>query len=348
MSSVYIGTYTEPEQGGGAGIHQFDFDEATGRLSPRAVYSGGPNPSFIALNEKRDRLYAVNELDDGVVSAFERDAATGALTFINSQSSHGGIPCFVGFDRSGRYLLVANYGGGTMAVFPIDANGGLEAASDVVDHRAGPIKPRRVTSPHPHMIAPAPDSRVIVVTDLGLDATLLYRFDRGKLTLSENGIVEAAVGAGPRHFAFSSDGKTAYVINELNSTLDAFDYEDGKLVHRQTVSTLPGGYVGESSCAQVLVVPDGRFVYGSNRGHDSLAIWLVDAATGRLSNAEFVSTGGACPRNFSISPSGKWLIVANQESGDVHVFARDASTGALTPAGEPADIAAPVCVLFCE
>jgi 6-phosphogluconolactonase len=347
MTSIYVGTYTEAPAGAGEGIALYDFDDASGRLALSTVFDAGPNPSFLALNADRTRLYAVNELDDGMVSAFERDPETGGLRFINRQASHGGAPCFVGFDPNGSHALVANYNGGTAAALPVDADGGLEPASAVIDHRSGAIKPRRATPPHPHMIAPTPDGRFMIVTDLGLDATLLYRFDNGALRLTEHGVIEAVIGAGPRHFAFSPDGSTAYVINELNSTLDVFAYDGATFSRRQTLSSLPRDFTGANSCAQVLVAPDGRFVYGSNRGHDSIAIWPIDPSTGVVREARFAASGGACPRNFAMSPDGRWLVAANQESNNLVVFARDAETGALRRSDQQIEIGSPVCVLFC-
>lgn len=350
MTSVYISTYTEPGSGDGQGIYLFDFDEAAGRLEHRATFFGGKNLSFLALNAKGDRLYAVNELDEGTVSALERDPATGALTFMNTQRAHGASPCFISFAPGGHHVLAANYIGGTLAVLPIANDGSLLPASDVVDHRTGRVKPRRDTLPHPHMIAATPDGSAVLVTDLGLDATLTYRFDSnaGTLSLAENGIAPANVGAGPRHFAFSPDGTTVYVINELNSTLDVFGAASGVLDHRQTMTSLPENYKGENSCAQVLVSPGGRFVYGSNRGHDSIAIWAVDRDTSDVGKPSFVPTGGKNPRNFAISPSGDWFIAANQSSGNALVFRRDSESGGLTHTGQTIEIPAPVCVLFCD
>lgn len=348
MSSIYVGTYTEAPAGSGQGILLFDFDDESGRLSLKSVFDGGDNPSFLALSADRCRLYAVNELDDGTVSAFDRDLAFGAVRLINRQPSMGAAPCFVGFDPDQRHVLVANYNGGTAAALPIRADGGLEPASAILDHRLGPIAPRRESPPHPHMIAPTSDGQFVVVTDLGLDATLIYRLDAGGFKLADDGVIKAAIGAGPRHFAFSPDGATVYVINELDSTLDVFGYDSASFGRRQTLSSLPERFVGANSCAQVLVAPDGRFVYGSNRGHDSLAIWPVDLATGLVGPASFVATEGACPRNFAMSPNGRFVVVANQDSNSLVVFSREPDSGALRRAGEPIEVGSPVCVTFCE
>lgn len=346
MTSIYVGSYSKGERDPNKGIGLFDFDDSSGRLTLRSMEESGPNPSFLALSRDGADIYAVNEQDDGAISSLSRDRSTGALTHLGSQPSHGAAPCFVGFDLSGAYALIVNYNGGTIAVFPVESDGRLGSASDVVDHADGPIKPRRETPRHPHMIAPTPDGKFIMVTDLGLDATLLYRLDHGKLTLIENATALANVGAGPRHFAFSPDGATAYVINELDSTLDVFAYADGELTRRQTISSLPDGFTGKNSCAQVLVSRDGRFVYGSNRGHDSIAIWPVDRASGEVGAATFVASGGKAPRNFAIDPSGRWLITAHEHSNNMFVFARDAETGALQRTDQEIEIHAPVCIVF--
>lgn len=344
MTQFYVGTYTAELRE--EGIFLFDFDEATGRATLREGYAAGPNPSFLAVNRAGDVLYTVNETEDGAVAALRRDAATGTLTYLNSEPAHGAATCFVGFDADERHVLVANYNGGTAAALPIDARGALKPASDIIDHRNGPVRPRRDTPVHPHKIAPTPDGRRIVVTDLGLDATMLYEFANGRFWLADGGVALAAVGAGPRHFAFSPNGRTAYVINELNSTLDVFDYVDATLLHRQTVSSLPADFKGENSCAEVVVSADGRFVYGSNRGHDSIAIWPVDRITGDVGAASFVASGGACPRNFAISPSGRWVVVANQDSDNLVTFSRDQEYGGLERSGDPVRIQSPVCIVF--
>jgi 6-phosphogluconolactonase len=346
MTTIYVGSYTEGTRDSNRGISLLNFDDSTGKLTFRSLEESGPNPSFLTISRDGAHVYAVNETDDGAVSSLRRDPLTGALTYLGSQLAHGAAPCFVGFDPSGDYVLVANYNGGTIAVFPIGQDGKLEPASEVVDHATGAIKPRRDTPVHPHMIAPTPDGNFIMVTDLGLDATLLYRLQNGKFSLRDDATALAKIGAGPRHFAFSPDGATAYVINELDSTLDVFAYSDGVLSRRQTISSLPDGFKGRSSCAQVLVSDDGRFVYGSNRGHDSIATWPVRQPTGEVGAPNFVPSGGKTPRNFAIDPSGRWLITAHQDSNNLFVFARDKTTGGLTRTDHEIEVHAPVCVVF--
>ena len=346
MTTVYIGAYTTGAGEREKGIYRCEFDEVTGTLNLLDVEESGPSPSFLALSHDLEKVYAVNELDGGTVSALNWDIASGGLRVFNSESTHGASPCFVSFDPGEHYVLVANYNGGTVAVFPIGADGQLGSASCVIDHAKGHLRPRRDTPPHPHMIAPTPDGQYIMVTDLGLDATLLYRLCDGVLTLAEGATALAKIGAGPRHFAFSPDGKTAYVINELDSTLDVFAYADGRLTRKQTISSLPDDFTGSNSTAQVLVAADGRFVYGSNRGHDSIAIWPVDQATGLAGDPTWIPSGGRTPRNFAIDPSGRWLITAHQSSNNVFVFARDVETGQLTRTAQELAIDAPVCIVF--
>ena len=346
MANFYVGTYTEGRSEKECGIHHYDFDVTTGVVTFRSVEESGPNPSFLTLNSDRSKVYAVNELDDGVVSSMDRDLKTGGLTHLGAQASHGGAPCFISLHPAEKLALVANYSGGTFAAFPIDADGRLESASDVVDDANGPVKPRRDTPPHPHMIAATPDGAFVMVTDLGLDATLVCRIENGTFSLVEEATALAKGGAGPRHFAFSPDGKIVYIINELDSTLDRFAYSNGRLTWKQSVSTLPDDFSGENSCAHVVVSSDGRFVYGSNRGHDSIAIFPVEGAAGELGPASFVASGGRTPRGFAIDPSGRWLLAANQSSNNMFVFARDHESGGLTPTGQEIELPAPVCIVF--
>src|SRR3954471_497127 len=276
---VYVGAYTEPPLGSADGIAVFRFDADTGELHPVQTVPGVVNPSWLTLDGREQILFAVNEEDEGRVSTFARDAATGALRPLNDQLSHGAAPCYVSLDPSGRYVLVANYSGGTVAVLPVAADGQLEAATCVIQYQGSSIRPEQEGS-HPHMIRPSVDGRFVLGTDLGTDQVLVYQLDTstGQLVPNDQGTpaVPEHPGAGPRHFAFAPSGRTLYVINELDSTVTVYDYapERGELQARQVVSTLPDGVDGPAignSCAHVAVSPDGRFVYGSNRGHDSIA-----------------------------------------------------------------------------
>lgn len=350
---VYIGTYTGGES---KGIYIYHMDTANGSLTPAGVGEGVVNPSFLALHPGGRFLYAACETGNfggrktGAVAAFSLDPKTGALTLVNQESSEGTSPCHVVVDKGGKNLLVANYSSGTVAVLPIREDGRLGPASSVVRHTgSGPDK-RRQEGPHAHSINLDPSNRFAFVADLGLDKVMIYRFDpvAGTLVPNDPPSASTAPGAGPRHFCFHPNGRTAYVINELNSTVTAFsfDAEKGALREIQTLPTLPEDFKGPSTTAEVQVTPDGKFLYGSNRGHDSLAVFTVDAETGKLSPAGFHPTQGKTPRNFGIDPSGRWLLAANQGSGTVTVFRIDAKTGNLAPVGNPLQVPKPVCVKF--
>ncbi|HJS57231.1 MAG TPA: lactonase family protein [Vicinamibacteria bacterium] len=338
---VYVGTYTSGES---RGIYRLRLDVASGTLTPEGQPTEAVDPSFLAFSPDGTRLYAVNETGQsrhdasGAVSAFAVDRGTGALTFLNKQPSGGAAPCHLSLDRDGRHVLVANYWGGTVAVLPID-NHGIGPRSALVQHEG--------EGPHPHWIHVDATGRRAIVSDLGLDALFVYGFDavRGSLAPAP-ARVPLPAGAGPRHFAFHPDGRHAYVINELSSTLTAFAYDAGagSLRDLQTVSTLPSGFTGANSTAEVAVSPDGRFLYGSNRGHDSLAVFAVEGATGKLSLVGHVPTRGRHPRHFEIDPTGAYLIAANRDSDNLAVFRLDRQTGKLEPVGEPVRVPRPVCV----
>lgn len=351
---VYVGTYTG--KGGARGIELLRLDPASGDLVPAGTAAEAANPSFLAIHPNRKYLYAVNEVGDfegrktGVVSAFAIDPATGALRALNRQASEGTGPCHVSVDPSGRCVLVANYGGGSVAALPIREDGSLGPAGSAVKHQGSGADPRRQKGPHAHCIVPDPAGRFAFAADLGLDKILVYRLDAAAATLVPHEPPSAAVdpGSGPRHFTFHPGGKWAYVINELSSTVTAFRYDAarGVLEPFQTVSTLPADFTGTNYTAEVVVAPDGRTLYGSNRGHDSLAVFRIDPADGRLRPAGHVPTGGKWPRNFAIEPGGRWLLAANQNSDSIAVFRVDPETGGLTPAGKSAPVPKPVCVRF--
>ena len=349
---IYVGTYTS---GASQGIYVGQLDLASGQMRLDGVAAETKNPSFLALHPNRRFLYAVGEIGDfagkrtGAVSAFQIEPATGRLQLLNQQSSEGGGPCHLVVDPTGRNVLVANYGGGSVAVLPIDEQGRLEPATAFVQHQGSSVDPRRQQGPHAHSINLDAANRFALVADLGLDKILIYRFDAAAGTLAANEPAWATVapGAGPRHFAFHPSGKFAYVINELQSSLTAFRYDTarGALAEFQTVSTLPARQPGNST-AEVQVHPSGRFVYGSNRGHDSIAVFAVDAASGRLTLVEHEPTQGQTPRNFGLDPTGQFLLACNQNSGTVVSFRIAPETGALTPTGQQLEVPAPVCVKF--
>jgi 6-phosphogluconolactonase len=350
---VYVGTYT---QGKAEGINLLRMDAESGRIESLGVVAQTENPSFLAIHPNGRFLYAVNEIGEyegeqsGSVSAFQLDPKTGRLTSINQQSSRGGAPCHIIVDREGRNALIANYSGGNVSVLPITADGSLEEASDVEQHKGSGPNPRRQEGPHGHSINLDSGNRFAVAADLGLDKLLVYRFDpeAGTLTPNDPPSSSVAPGAGPRHFVFHPNGELAFAINEIASTVTTFRYdaEAGKLIEVQTHSTLPDDFEGTNSTADIHVHPNGKFLYGSNRGHDSLAIFRIDEQAGTIAPIGHASTGGKTPRNFGIDPSGRFLLAANQGSNSIIVFRINPETGMLEPTGHRAEVPMPVCVKF--
>lgn len=346
----YVGTYVAD---GSPSIFLCRLDLNSGKMERVDAFLGGVNPSFLALHPNGQHLYAVNELPthedpaEGTVRAFAIDRATGRLTLLNEQPSHGVDPCHIITDQSGRYVLVANYTSGSLAVYPIERDGWLGPASDVVQHCGSGPDPKRQTGPHAHSANMDPANRFALVCDLGLDKVLVYRLDLGTGKLQPHGDARLHAGAGPRHLDFHPNGRHVYVINELDSMLTVFacDADKGVLKEIQTVPALPDGYVGKSFCAEVAVHPSGRFVYASNRGHDSLAIYAVDATSGRLTLRGHEPTRGKNPRHFAIDPSGAFLLVANQDGNAVESFRIDPQAGSLTWLHQ-IDVPKPPCVMF--
>ena len=348
---VYLGTYTGA---GSKGIYRFELDLASGKLSEGALAGEAINPSFLAIHPNRRFLYAVAEVaksgakPGGAISAFAIDQRNGKLTLLNQQSTKGAGPCHLMVDHQGKHVLAANYGGGSVCVLPIGADGRLGEVTEFLQHRGSSVHPQRQEGPHAHCINLDPAGRFALVADLGLDKVMIYRFDaaHGRLTPNDPPFATLDAGAGPRHVAFHPGGHFAYVINELQSTLTAFAYdaERGTMKRLQTMSTLPGGYGGENTTAEVQVHPSGRAVYGSNRGHNSIAIFVVDPMTGELRSAGHQSHHIKTPRNFAIDPTGAYLLVASQDSNCIVVFRIDPKTGALTPTGSEGSVPTPVCI----
>lgn len=352
---LYIGTYT----GGTSqskGIYRVDLDLGTGALSAPIVVAETTSPSFLAIDPTRRFLYAVNEVDSvegkkgGGVSAFAVDAKTGALTALNQRSSGGAGPCHIVVDKAGKNALVANYGGGSVAVLPIAADGRLGSASSFVQHTGSSVDKRRQNEPHAHSVNLDAANKYAFVADLGLDKVLVYRFDPAKGTITPNDPPAAAVapGAGPRHFSFHPSGKFAYAIGELDSTVTAWSYDPalGTLSTIQTISTLPTGFTGTNYPADVQVDPSGKFLYGSNRGHDSIVAYTIDPATGKLTYVGNQGEGIKNPRNFAIDPSSTFLLAGNQDLDSIVVFRIDPATGALRPTGHSVKVPKPVCLKF--
>ena len=348
--TVYLGTYTD---GTSRGIYRLTFDPAAGTLTKPVLAVETKNPSFLALHPSGRFLYAVGEISSfegaktGAVSAFAIDPKTGDLALLNQQSSAGAGPCHLVVDETGRNALVANYGGGTVAVLPIGEDGRLKPASSVRTHEGSGPHQGRQEKPHAHGIYLDAAERFAFSPDLGADRVFVYRFDAAKGTLEPHGAAPLDPGAGPRHAAFHPSGKFLYTINELLSTVTAFSYdaEKGALAPLQTVSALPPGFSGTSWTAEVEVSRDGRFVYGSNRGDDSLAVFRVDAATGRLTPAGHAPVGGKNPRHFTIDPSGRFILAAHQGSGTIAVLRLDPVTGMPALTGATVALDKPVCLL---
>jgi 6-phosphogluconolactonase len=348
---VYFGTYTSRAENASKGIYRSVLDLETGKLSNPVLVAEARNPSFLELHPGGKFLYAVSESGGaGSVSAYAIDTNTGKLRFLNQQSSGGSGPCHVSIDHVGKNVLVANYGSGSASVVPIKADGGLAEPTGFVQHAGSSVNPRRQQGPHAHSINVSPDNRFAYVADLGIDKIMIYRLDIEKGTIVANSPAFAKVkpGAGPRHFVFGPNGKYAYVINELDSTMTAFvcGPASGALTEIQTITTLPKEFDGFSSCAEVRVHPTGKFLYGSNRGHDSIVVYRIDPAKGTLTFVEHETADIKTPRNFNIDPTGKFCLVANQGGDSIVVFRINRKTGALEPTGHKISVSKPVCVRF--
>jgi 6-phosphogluconolactonase len=350
---VYFGTYTGTNS---KGIYVSRFDAASGKLSAPMLAAESVNPSFLAIAPDHRFLFSANETESfankpgGSVTAFKLDARTGKLEFLNQQPSAGTDPCHIVVDDTGKYVLVANYSSGSVTVLPVQTSGLIGAPTVTVQHHGSSVNQKRQTGPHAHCIAMDAANHRVFACDLGLDKVMIYRLDEstGQLVANENPSVELKPGSGPRHMVFHPDGKYAYVINELSSTLTAFDYDSkhGALKEIQTVSTLPENFRGASTCAEIAVHPSGKFIYASNRGDDSIAVFTLDKDTGRLICVEHQSTRGKTPRSFAIDPTGQYLIAANQNSNNVVVFRINGKTGQLAWTGQSIQVGKPVCVAF--
>jgi len=350
---LFVGTYTKDES---KGIYAYRFEAASGQLTSLGLAAETVNPSFLTVDPAGRFLYAVIEIASykgaasGAVTAFAIDRNTGKLSALNEVPSRGADPCYIAFDKTGKYVLVANYTGGNIAVFPLLKDGRLGESSAFVQHKGSGTNPLRQEGPHAHWIETTADNRFAIAADLGLDKLLVYRFEptRGSVTPSDPAFAKVDAGAGPRHVAFHPNGRFAYSVNELQSTVTGFSYDakSGVLHPMQTISTLPKGFSGNNDTAEIHVHPNGKFLFASNRGHDSIAVFSIEEDTGRLRLIDNVSTQGKTPRNFEIDPSGSRLLVANQDSGNIVVFRIDAKTGGLIPTGQVVHVPSPVCLKF--
>jgi 6-phosphogluconolactonase len=349
---VYFGTYTS-DNNGSKGIYRSLFDTDTGELSAPVLAAEAKNPSFLEIHPNGKCLYAVSESGRaGSVSAYAIDPDTKNLKLLNTQPSGGSGPCHVNIDHAGKNVLVTNYNSGSVSVIPIEPDGSLAEPSCFVQHEGSSVNPQRQKGPHAHSVNISPDDRFAFVADLGLDKIMIYRLDvdKGTITPNDPAFVKVKPGSGPRHFTFGIDGKYAYVINEMGGTITAFTYEpaSGTLTEIQTISTLPDDFSGFNGCAEVCVHPNGRFLYGSNRGHDSIAVYRIDQVKGTLTFVERERAGIKTPRNFNIDPTGEFCLVANQGADSVVVFKINQETGTLQPTGNKISIGKPVCIRFLD
>jgi 6-phosphogluconolactonase len=350
---VYIGTYTHTES---KGIYGYRFSPSTGEIVSLGLEAETAHPSFLLVHPNHRFLYAVNEHESktepgDTVTSFAMDTKTGKLRFLNRVSSKGIGPCHIAIDKTGKFLAVGNFGSGSVATLPIHSDGSLGEASAFIQHHGSSVDPVAQAGPHAHCVAFSPDNRFLVVADRGMDKVMIYRFNHstGALEPNDPPFVATKPGEGPRHLAFHPNGKYLYVITELKSSLITFEYDaaHGSLKEVQSISALPAGFAGRSSSAEIQVDRAGKFVYGSNRGDDSIGVFAIDPGNGTLTPVEDVSTQGKTPRNFSIDLTGEYLIAANQNSATVVVFRRDQTTGKLTPTGQVLKEATePSCVTF--
>lgn len=352
-SLVYFGTYTGAQS---KGIYVSRFDSNTGKLGAPELAAEIVNPTFLTVAPGGNYLYAVSEVDKiggkptGTVNAFSLDGRTGKLTVLNQQLSGGSGPCHIAVDATGKCLLVANYGGGSVAALPIHADGSLGEATSSIQHSGSSVDTDRQTGPHAHFILPSPDNCFTLDCDLGLDKIFVNHLDApaAKLTPNEPPFSTVAPGSGPRHLVFSPTGKFVYVLNEMAGKITVFNYatDNAAMTEVQTISTLPKDFSGKNTAAEIALHPNGKFLYASNRGDDSIAVFSADPITGRLTLAEHQPTHGRTPRHFAIDPSGRWLLAENQTSDSVVVFAIDPATGKLKTTGQSIAIGSPVCAVF--
>jgi 6-phosphogluconolactonase len=364
---LFVGTYTGKES---KGIYAYRFNAASSELTPLGVAAETTNPSFLVIDPTRRFLYAVNEVPDykggnsGAISAFSIDSQKddfhtdshisdlhiAKLSLLNQVASRGADPCYIAFDKTGNYALVANYTGGSVAAFPVRADGRIGESSAFVQHAGSSVNHERQQGPHAHWIETTPDNRFAIAVDLGLDELLVYRFDAktGSLTANHPPFAKLDAGAGPRHLAFHPNGKFAFVVNELQSTITTFSYDAsaGALHKLKTVSTLPKTFSGSNDTAEIQVHPSGKFLFASNRGHDSIAVFAIDRHTAALTVVDHFPTQGKTPRNFEIDPSGKFLFVANQDTSNIVVFRIDPNSGKLASTGQMLHVPSPVCLKF--
>ncbi len=344
---VYLGTYTGPHS---EGIYAVRFNEATGAVSEPFLAAATPNPSFVIVHPNRKFVYAVDESREGSVHSFAVEAGTGKLKALNVVSTRGNGPCYISLDHTGRYLMAANYGSGSVIVYPVKADGSLGEATAFDQHKGKGADPSRQEGPHAHWIEAAPGNKFVLSADLGLDKVLVYRFDDSKGTLAPNTppAWDGPAAAGPRHFAFTPNGRFGYLASEMAHTVTALAWngKTGTLTSLQTMQLVPDDFKQENTAAEIAVSRSGRFVYASDRGHESISVFAISPVTGHMTLVERANTGGKEPRNFALDPTGRYLFAANQNSDSIVIFRVDPGSGKLTPTGAKISVASPVCVAF--
>lgn len=345
---LYVGTFTSE---GAEGIYLCNFNSESGEISLINTFKGVDNPSFLKVSNDKKYLYSVSrtteavEKSGGFVLAY-KIGYNGTLHFLNKQISNGADPCHIDISGDGKFVAIATYGGGTTSLYPVNFNGNLQPATSIIINKGSGVNELRQTVPHAHSIKFSPFNSSVFGADLGTDQLNLFRLKGDKLVPSGQGFVKLKSGAGPRHFEFHSNGKFIYVINELNSSISVLENNRGIWTEIQTISTLPGNFIGQSYCADIHISADGKYLYGSNRGHNSIAVFSINSNSGELVFQETVSVEGNWPRNFTLSPNGKFMLVANQRSGNITVFKIQPETGIPEFTGKAIKLPAPVCLEF--
>lgn len=341
---LLVGTYTAKTS---EGVYCYKFNAKTGDFEYASTAKGLKNPSFLTVSPNKKMVYTVGEYDKvGAVNALKVNDKTGELTFVNTQPAGGGASCHITTDKTGKWILVGNYTGGDLSILPINADGSVGVLKQTIQHKGSSVNKDRQTAPHVHSVNIAANNRDVFVPDLGLDKIMTYSLDAktGALTAGNPAFTAVEAGAGPRHFCFHPNNKFAYSIQELNSSVNVYDYKNGALTEKQMISTLPDSYTGQKWCADIHISADGKFLYASNRGHQSLTIYSVDPQTGKLTWVDNTSVLGKTPRNFTIDPTGNFVLVANQDTDNIVIFKRDKTTGKITPTGKEITVSMPVCL----
>jgi 6-phosphogluconolactonase len=346
--NLLIGIYTSSSQDNG--IYVYDFNVQTGDFNYKSKVAGGENPSYLAISNDGKYVYSVNEVKNGGVSAFGFKPASGELTFLNLASSGGESPCYISVDDKNKYVFAGNYSSGSLCAIPLKEDGSLGTDIQYIQQEGGSINKSRQQGPHVHSTVLSPDNHYLLTPNLGTDKVCIYQVDATKtsqpLVPAEPAFVSVKPGSGPRHITFHPNSKFVYLIHEMEGMITAFDYKNGKLVEKQTITMLSPDFKGKVSAADIHVSPDGKFLYGSNRGDaNELVIYAIDE-NGKLNYVGRQETLGKTPRNFAIDPTGNFLLVANQDSNEIIIFKRDPKTGLITPTGKKIQVSKPVCLKF--